>query len=477
MFEKSKLRRIDDNTWEIPISYHPRMRVPVRIYAAEEMLDLVVRDKSLDQAVNAATLPSLHKYVLVMPDLHQGYGVPIGCVLGFRVDEGGVVSPGAVGFDVNCGVRLLRSNLRAAEVLEKIEKLARRIYREVPSGLGRGQRKRLSERELNQLMRKGPLFLVEKEIGIGADLEVCESGGRLPWADPRNVSRKAKERGADQVGTLGSGNHFLELQEVSEVFEPETGRVFGLWEGQLVVMIHSGSRGLGHQVAADYLREALDWALAEGVELVDRELAFVPFESEVGQRYWSAMAAAANFAWANRHAIGHAVRRVFKEILGKGVELETLYDVAHNIVKMESHAGVKLLVHRKGATRSLGKGHVEVPEKYRGVGQPVLIPGSMGSSSWVLVGDARAQEKSFGSTCHGAGRVMSRAQAKREIRGSRLKRELREKGIVVQSGSLVGLAEEAPRAYKDVEMVVEVVHRVGLARKVARLKPLAVIKG
>ncbi len=477
MFDKKYLQKIDQLTWEIPTSYNPKMRVPARVYASEQMLTLITRDKSLEQLVNIATLPGVEKYALAMPDVHQGYGSPVGGVIGSDLEKEGIISPGMCGFDINCGVRVLISNLKVEEVEDKIQKLAEKIYKDVPSGLGRGREKKFSQKELDDLMRYGPSYLVERGIGLQEDLEVCEAQGRLQNANPANVSQKAKDRGRDQVGTLGSGNHFLELQIVDQIFEEETAKVFGLSKGQLCCMIHSGSRGLGHQVASDYIREALSWINKEGIDLVDRELAYVPFTSEIGQRYFSAMACAANFAWSNRHAMGHYTRQAFKEILGKSVQLKTLYDVAHNIVKIETHEGKKLLVHRKGATRAFWKGHPEIPEKYRNVGQPVLIPGSMGTASWVLVGDPRSETKAFGSSCHGAGRVMSRAQAKREIWGSKLKQALEQKGIVVQAGSMSGLAEEAPKAYKDVDLVVEVVHRVGLARKVARLRPIAVIKG
>ncbi len=378
----------------------------------------------------------------------------------------------------NCGVRVLVSNFQVEEVKQFIPRLAKEIYKNVPSGLGKGRKERLSKEALDKVLSLGPRFLVEHGIGTKEDLLACESEGRIEFADPSCVSNRAKERGADQAGTLGSGNHFLELQVVDEIFEKDTAEAFGLRKGQLVVMIHCGSRGLGHQVASDYIKEALSWIDKNRISLVDRELAYVPFQSSIGQRYWRAMASAANFAWANRHTIGHYVRKSFENIFGKGnFELQTLYDVAHNIGKIEEHEGKKLLIHRKGATRAFWAGHPELIGKYREVGQPVLIPGSMGTASWILVGDKRSEEKSFGSSCHGAGRVMSRAQAKREVFGANLKRELEAKGIVVETFSLVGLAEEAPRAYKNVDMVVEVVHNVGIARKVARLKPIAVIKG
>jgi tRNA-splicing ligase RtcB len=477
MFDRKSLRKIDNYTWEIPKTHRKKMKVPARVYASQNMLDLITRDKSLEQLINIATLPGVEKFALAMPDVHQGYGSPVGGVIGVNLDKQGIISPGMVGFDINCGIRVLTTNIQANKIRDKIKDLAVCIQQDVPSGLGRGRKKSLNLEQINQILLKGPGFLVEQGIGEEQDLEHCEAGGSILEANPEFVSPKAKQRGADQVGTLGSGNHFLELQEVVQIFETETAKDFKLVKGQLVIMIHSGSRGLGHQVASDYIKKALQWTRSQGIWLADRELAYAPFKSSLGQQYFQAMAGAANFAWSNRHMMGHMVRQAFKKVIGGSVKLTTLYDVAHNIGKIEKHEGKQLLVHRKGATRAFGAKHPEVPEKYRAVGQPVLIPGSMGTSSWILVGDSRSEEKSFASACHGAGRVMSRTQAKREIQGDSLKKQLEQQGIVVQAGSMSGLAEEAPRAYKDVDEVVEIVHQVGLARKVAQLKPLAVIKG
>lgn len=477
MFDKARLQKIDNYTWEILKDYRKAMKVPARIFASEKMLDLITRDKSLDQLVNTATLPSLHKYVLAMPDIHQGYGVPVGGVLASDLDKDPIISPGAIGFDIDCGVRVLVSNVQVSELKDKIKNLAVQIQRDVPSGLGKGRKQKYSFQNLENILRQGPEYLVNKDIGRPDDLEMTEENGRLTAADAAKVSDRAKQRGTDQVGTLGSGNHFLELQEVIQIFEKETANTFGLMKGQLCAMVHSGSRGLGHQVASDYIKKALQWIQKQGIKLADRELAYLPFNSQAGQDYWAAMSAAANFAWANRHTMGHLVRQSFQKILGDTVKVSTLYDVAHNIAKIETHERKSLLVHRKGATRAFWAGHPQIPAKYQKVGQPVLIPGSMGTSSWILVGDRRAEQKSFGTACHGAGRTMSRTQAKKQVQGAKLKQELENQGIVVQGGSMAGLAEEAPLAYKDVDEVVEVVHNVGIARKVAQLKPVAVIKG
>ena len=483
MVTKKDIKRIADYLYEIPKSFRDDMRVPARIYADEELLEATFRDRTLEQLVNTATLPGVVKYVLVMPDAHQGYGLPIGGVIATRYPSG-IISPGGVGYDVNCGVRLLVSELYAEEVEPYISDLITALYRTVPSGVGKKGPIRLSYAQMDEVLREGARWPVRQGYGTKEDLERLEEGGCLAGADPGAVSQRAKERGRPQLGTLGSGNHFVEVQEVVEVYDEEVAEAFGLFQGQLAVQIHSGSRGFGHQVCTDYVK-TLQRAVAKyGIKLPDRELVCVPIDSPEGRQYFGAMASAANYAWANRQCLTHFTRQAFEEVLAgkvKSWELYTLYDVAHNIAKFETHTvdgeQVKLCVHRKGATRAFPPGHPDVPEVYRQVGQPVLVPGDMGTASYVLVGAQKAMEESFGSVCHGAGRVMSRRAAKRKIRGSELRERLEAQGIQVRAGSMSGLAEEAPEAYKDIDRVVEVVHQAGLARKVAKLRPLAVMKG
>lgn len=494
------------------------MRVPARIYASEEMLDQILKDKSLEQLVNLTTLPGIEKYALVMPDVHEGYGSPIGGVFATRA-ENGIISPGAVGYDENCGVRLLTSDYSIDEIRPRLDDLATEIQKAVPSGLGKGHRLKLSTKDLDKILEGGAQELEKQGYTEKDDIENCEARGRLEWADASVVSETAKNRGRDQVGTLGSGNHFLEIQRVEQIFDEEASKSFGLFENQVVVMIHTGSRGVGHQIATDYIRLMLQVMPKYGIKLPDKELACAPFNSPEGQRFFKAMACGANFAWANRQMITHCIRQAWEKVLGKSQSanrqaLKTLYDVAHNIAKLEKHNanlrmdpparvrsseighganaanGDGLIVHRKGATRAFppcpptvspsgdGRraGYPEIPEKYREVGQPVLIPGSMGTASYVLAGTKTAEE-SFYSTCHGAGRKMSRHQAIKTLRGEDIIRNLETKDIIVKCYSLRGVAEEAPQAYKDVDEVVEVVHQAGLSRKVARLVPLAVIKG
>jgi len=455
--------------WEIPKGFREGMRVPARFYASEKMIGDLSQDESLKQLVNLTFLPGIQKYSLAMPDIHEGYGAPIGGVFAVDAKEG-VISPGAVGYDVNCGVRLLTSGLEAGQVRDRLPALAEGIYEQVPSGLGRGRGSKLSRNDLDKILAEGSRTLLEKGWATEVDIENCEENGGLP-ANPEYVSETAKKRGTDHLGTLGSGNHFLEIQRVEEIFDQSAAEVFGLFPGELAVMIHTGSRGLGHQVATDYIRLMLEVMAKYNIVLPDKELAAAPFKSEEGQKYFRAMAGAANFAWANRQAITYYVRRVWEKEIGRG-ELNLLYDVAHNMAKEESG----LIVHRKGATRAFPTGHPAIPGKYRSVGQPVLIPGSMGTSSYVLRGTEQAEE-SFYSACHGAGRRMSRHEAARRITGRQVIDELGRQGVLVKSYSLRGLAEEAPLAYKDVDEVVDVVDSAGLAKKVARLVPLAVIKG
>jgi tRNA-splicing ligase RtcB len=483
MVNKKDLKRITDYLYEIPKEYREDMRVPARIYADEKLLEASFGDRSLEQLVNTATLPGIVSYALAMPDIHQGYGFTIGGVAATRYPSG-VISPGGVGYDINCGVRLLISNMEADEIKPHISTLISALYRNVPSGVGKKGSIKLSPSQMDQVLEKGAAWTVKQGYGPQEDLERIEERGAMAGAEARAVSSRAKERGKNQLGTLGSGNHFLEIEEVVEVYDQEVADAFGLFPGRLAVQIHSGSRGFGHQVCTDYVRSLQKAVTKYGIQLPDRELVCAPLDSPEGRDYFAAMAGAANYAWANRQCLTYHTRRTFEEVLAGKVrnwELITVYDVAHNIAKIEEYEvdgqRTKLCVHRKGATRAFGPGQPELPEIYRTVGQPVLVPGDMGTASYVLVGTQEAMKASFGSTCHGAGRVLSRSAAKKRIRGDKLKAELEAQGIQVRAGSMPGLAEEAPDAYKDIEHVVDVVHRAGLARKVAKLRPLAVMKG
>lgn len=484
MVQRSDLVRISEYVWEIPTSYRPDMRVPARIYASEELLDLAFRDKTMDQLVNTAAMPGVVKRVLVMPDAHQGYGPPIGGVVPTRYPDG-VISPGAVGYDINCGVRLMVSELMADEVRDEVSGLISALFRNIPSGVGKGGGARgVSSREMDEVLVKGAGWAVKAGYGRPEDLERIEEGGAMDGADPSSVSPRAKQRGGPQLGTLGSGNHFIEIQEVEQVFDERVARAFGLFEGQLAVSIHSGSRGLGHQVCDDYVKSLQAAVSKYKIQLPDRQLVCAPLNTPEGRRYFGAMASAANYAWANRQCMAQLARRSFEEILAgkvRNFDLHTVYDVAHNIAKIEEHTvdgkRIKLCIHRKGATRAFGPGHPAVTPVYRDVGQPVLVPGDMGTASYVLVGTGDAMQESFGTSCHGAGRTMSRSAAKRQIHGGTLRQELEGRGIAVRAGSMAGLAEEAPDAYKDIDAVIRVVDGAGLARKVARLRPLAVMKG
>jgi tRNA-splicing ligase RtcB len=475
----SELRRIDDTLWEIPADTRSDMRVPARLFADEELLETIRGDQSLEQLQNMATLPGIVGAALAMPDVHQGYGFPVGGVAATELPDG-IVSPGGVGYDINCGVRLLAAPFSAEELGDRREPVVHELSRRIPAGTGRGGPLDLRGDDLDRVLREGPAALVSmREIGTEDDLERTESEGRLEGADSEAVSQRARERGGGQLGTAGSGNHFVEVQRVARLFDEEAAEAFGLREGQVTFLIHSGSRGLGHQVCTDYVKR-MDTAIARyGIDLPDRQLACAPASSPEGQGYLAAMAAAANFAWANRHAIAHRVREAIATVVGEKEAEATrqVYDVAHNVAKAETYDGRRVLVHRKGATRAFPAGSEEIPAAYRSVGQPVFIPGSMGTSSFVLAGDPGSMERSFGTTCHGAGRLMSRTGARKQIHGADLRRQLEQKGIVVRCPSNKGLAEEAPFAYKDVERVVEVVERAGLARRVAQLVPLGVVKG
>src|SRR5947209_5075396 len=476
----SDAQRIDDELWELPVGTVPGMRVPARVFADAALLAAIEQDRSLEQLANVATLPGIVDAALAMPDIHQGYGFPVGGVAATDASEG-VVSPGGVGYDINCGVRLLALPLDYDELGARREPLVHELSRRIPVGTGgKGAREGLKGANLERVLSLGPRALFA-DLGIGseAELSFTESGGCLGGADPAAVSPRARERGAGQIGTLGSGNHFLELQSVEAIYEPQAADAFGLRVGQLTVLIHSGSRGLGHQVCTDFVKR-MDARLGHyGIQLPDRQLSCAPIQSPEGQDYLRAMAAAANFAWANRAALAQRVRESVASVLGSDVArgTKTVYDVAHNVAKLEEHRGGTVCVHRKGATRAFPPGHPEIPPEYAQSGQPVFIPGSMGTASYVLAGRPAAMDRSFGTTCHGAGRQMSRTAVRKPIARGELRRRLEASGIVVRALSARGLAEEAPEAYKDVDRVVEIVERAGLAARVARLKPVGVVKG
>lgn len=481
MLQLSQLKKISDTMWEIPASTKPGMQVPAFVYCKEEMLESILSDRSLEQLMNVASLPGIEKAAIVMPDAHEGYGFPIGGVAATRWPDG-IISPGGIGYDINCGVRLLITPLYYDDIAGKLEIFSKELYHTIPSGTGKGGEIDLNTDEMDAVLKLGAQWAVLNGMGNENDLGLIESYGCLPNADPAAVSAHAKKRGHDQLGTIGAGNHFVEVDRVSNLFDEKTAAAFGIQKNQIVILIHTGSRGLGHQVATDYLRLMMNVMANYNFKPKDRELAGVPFSSKEGQDYYNAMAAAANFAWCNREVITYEVRQAWQTVFHRnGDELKLLYDVAHNIAKIEEHiikgAPVKLIVHRKGATRAFGPGNTEVPGKYRSIGQPVLIPGSMGTASYVLVGTNKSMETTFGSTCHGAGRRLSRTAAKKQVGAPQLKEALRKEGIYVQAGSYRGIAEEAPIAYKDIDTVVDTVHDAGIASKVAKLKPLAVIKG
>ncbi|MGB5428121.1 RtcB family protein [Eudoraea sp.] len=478
---KTDIHKIEDFLWEIPKAFRPNMRVPARVLASEALLDAIMEDRSLVQLVNVASLPGIKGASLVMPDVHEGYGFPIGGVAA-TLHPDGAISPGGIGYDINCGVRLLTSDQKIADIKDKLEMLSKELYAQVPSGMGKGGQIKLSTQEMDEVLLKGAEWAVEKGYGEKRDLAFMESNGRLENADPSLVSDMAKKRGTDQLGTIGSGNHFVEVDYVAEIYEETIAEAYGLSKGQVVILIHTGSRGLGHQVATDYIRQIISAMPNYGIVVPDRELACVPFNSKEGQNYFKAMCAAANYAWCNREVISWEVRNAWRNIFGPTIEpLKLMYDVAHNIAKVETHLvegkQAEVIVHRKGATRAFGPGFEELPESYKSVGQPVIIPGSMGTCSYVLAGTTRSKELTFGSCCHGAGRRLSRTAAKKQVNAPVLKEYLKEKGIFVEAGSFKGIAEEAPIAYKDVNMVVETVSNSGIARKVAKLRPVVVVKG
>ncbi len=477
------LERIDDYRWRLPIGYRDGMRVPGIVYADARMAEQIGRH-ALDQVANVATLPGIVRASLAMPDIHEGYGFPIGGVAAFRESDG-VIAAGGVGYDVCCGVRLVRTDLSLDDVRAHRDRLADELFRAVPSGLGSAGGLKITLAETDDVLRRGAHWAVERGYGDPEDLEVIEEGGAMDGADPGEVSARAKDRGHGQLGSLGSGNHFLSIPYVEEIYDPDVARAFGITGvGQVVAFFHCGSRGLGHQVCDDHLRLMSPSARRYGFELVDRQLASAPFRSDEGQRYFRAMAAAANFAWANRQVIMHRVRETFAKVFGRGARdlgMTLVYDVAHNMAKLEEHVvdgePTRLVVHRKGATRAFPAGHPAVPERYRAVGQPVFIPGDMGRYSFVAAGTAGAMEETFGSTCHGAGRVQSRSAARRQLRGVDLVAQLREHGVIIRVRNPRLLAEEASEAYKDVADVVRVCHDAGISRRVAKLREFIVVKG
>ena len=462
-----RLEKIDDYRWLIPRTYKPGMLTDAVVFASERLLEAIRKDQSLEQAANITMLPGIVGRALAMPDIHQGYGFPIGGVAAVDAQHG-VVSPGGVGFDINCGVRLLATSLKAAEVRPKLRDLVHQLFRDVPSGTGQSSQLKISDGDLDRILEEGPKWAVEHNMGSEADLDNTEERGRIAGADPSAVSQRARQRGKPQLGTLGSGNHFMEVQVVDEVFDTQTADRYRLEKDGVVLLIHTGSRGLGHQVCTDYVAQ-LDEAMHRyDIRIPDRQLACAPVQSPEGKRYLQAMAAAANFAWTNRQCISHAARGAFKRIFGASVQMPLIYDVAHNIAKRETHLvdGKQraVVVHRKGATRAFPN-------------QAVFIPGSMGTASYFLLGQEGAMRETFGSACHGAGRVLSRSASKKGTTAKEIQKELESRGIIVESLTREGLTEEKPEAYKDIESVVDVVHNAGLASRVARLKPIGVIKG
>ena len=483
MLGKEHIERVAEHVWEIPKTFRADMRVPARLYADEDLLDAALSDNSVLQLVNTATLPGAIRYAIAMPDIHQGYGFPIGGVLATRLPEG-VISPGGVGYDINCGVRLLVSLASVAEIHPYLEDIASRLYANCPSGVGSQGHLHLSNTELDRILHEGSRWMLGQGYASREDLDRTEEFGQIPSADAAFVSDRAHERGRNQIGSLGAGNHFIEVDKITEVYDQAIAVRLGIYPGTVAVQIHCGSRGLGHQICEDYVSRFQKTARDYGIELPDRELVCAPFDSPEGEEYFHAMACAANFAFANRQLLAQLIRQSFDEVLAgkvKDFELRQVYDIAHNMAKIEEHEvgchSVRVCVHRKGATRAFGPGSSILPNDLRDLGQPVLIPGSMGTASYVLIGTKEAMQQTFGSTCHGAGRVMSRAKAKKMVRGKELRDQLKSRGILIHAASISELAEEAPVAYKDVSRVVEVVHKLGIGRKIARLEPVAVIKG
>jgi tRNA-splicing ligase RtcB (3'-phosphate/5'-hydroxy nucleic acid ligase) len=478
------IEKLSEFVFKINVDDSKKMNVPVTIYADDNLILKMSEDRTLDQAVNVSTLPGVRKHVVVLPDGHEGYGFPVGGVAATDMEEG-VISPGGVGYDINCGVRLLRSNLNVNQVKPHLKNLINELFNSIPSGVGSEGAIKLTRSELDELLIEGVDWAIEHGYGYKQDSEVCEEKGRMTGADPESVSDTARKRGAPQLGSLGSGNHFLEIQQIQEIFDENAAKVMGLEKGQITVLIHCGSRGFGHQVCSDYLRYSEKSLKKYNIELIDRELACVPNNSIEGENYRKAMYSALNFAWSNRQIITHFTRKTFEKIFSSsetGLDMKLVYDVAHNIAKVERHKvdgeGMRdLVIHRKGATRAFPAGMEQVPEKYRQIGQPVIIPGSMGTASWILVGNKKSLDLSFGSTAHGAGRTMSRGAAKRSYTVEKVKAELDSKGIYIKALTKNGIVEETPLAYKDVDSVVNVSDKLGIATKVAKLVPIGVIKG
>ena len=478
-----ELVKIRENLWEIPLA--GKMKVPGRIYISQKMMERGLKDdEALKQVVNVAQLPGIEKYSLAMPDIHWGYGFPIGGVAATNLDDG-VISPGGVGYDINCGVRLATTNLEYDRVQSKIEYLVTKLFNAIPTGVGAsGAIKKLSTADLKKVLTKGSIWALENDLGSSSDIDFTEESGTLKNADSDVLSSRAYERGVDQVGTLGSGNHFLEVDVVDEIYDERVAEVFNLFKGQIVIQIHTGSRGLGYQVCDDYLKILLQASKKYGFSLPDKQLACAPLNSKEGQEYLSAMQAAANFAWNNRQVIMHLAKKVFKDIFSmtdSELGFHLLYDVCHNIAKIEKHKigneEKEVCVHRKGATRAFPPGSKMIPFKYQEVGQPVLIPGDMGRYSFIAVGTEKAMEETFGSSCHGAGRNLSRTKALKSAKGRDLVKELNQKGIAIQAKGYRTIAEEMSDAYKDVSDVVDVMHKEGITKKVAKIKPVGVIKG
>lgn len=476
-----RIQKINDYKWLIPKSED--MRVPGIIYISENLLPGLISENVASQIINVAKLPGIIKYSLAMPDVHQGYGAPIGGVGAFDIEKG-VIVPGFVGYDVNCGVRLLKTNFTKKDIEKDIEKIVQRLWTNIPAGVGSSGKILLKQKELEKVVIHGAGWAINNGYGFQSDIENMEEHGEMKGADPDKISGHAYKRGAEQLGTLGSGNHFLEIQEIKDVYDEKTANAFGLFPGQITIMIHSGSRGLGHQICQDYLMRFVKALSKYNLNIQDRQLAGLPIDSSEGKDYFSAMTGGANFAWANRQMMTHRVRESFSQVINKPVEaleIPTLYDVAHNIAKKEFHyidgQNVKVLIHRKGATRAFPQGHTEIPEKYRNVGQPVIIPGTMGTASYVLVGTQMAMDETWGSTCHGAGRRMSRHQAIKESSQRDITKELAAHNIIARASSRLGLAEEIPEAYKDINEIIRIVENAGLSKKIARMVPLAVIKG
>ena len=477
------IKKISDYKWKVEIDESLGMRVPGIVFADEIILEHAMSENTIDQVVNVATLPGIIEASFAMPDIHFGYGFPIGGVAAFDTEEG-IISPGGVGFDISCGVRAMRTSLGLDDIEGRIKELMQVLSYSVPRGLGKKGKIKLSGNEMKKLLSEGVKWAVKRNYGWEEDTCFIEEKGCMEDANPDYVGKTAIDRGSSQVGTLGSGNHFLEIQVIDNIYDSKTADILDLAEGQVIIMIHSGSRGLGHQVCSDYIREMQKAYHKYNIEIPDHQLACAPLGSPEAKRYYGAMSCAANYALVNRHCLAHWTRQAFERVFNRSAEslgLSTIYDVSHNIARIEKHdiggGPVDVCVHRKGATRSYGPGNPDLPEPFRETGQPVIIPGDMGTNSYILSGENNAMKESFGSTCHGAGRLMSRSKAKKIIRGHELKKQLEADGIIVMAGSMQSLAEEAPQAYKDIEDVVEVAARAGLSKKVARLRPLGVIKG